>query len=238
MFFKLQQPVSLPSLIQLFINPINSFYPLLWFIHTLFLIFLIFPFFLFVFKKPSVILFLTILLMFLPWMQETPLRTVFFGLPFLAFGYFIKSKINLDDFRLKYNLVVISASLLIFIYFFLKESTLNSSKTLTILSRFILGSSGSLTCLCLASMIAKEKGILTNLTRLIGFYSWSIYLLHPIFESFFRIIYDQIIGRDHSLFLPLALLAISSGLIIPLWIEKNILLRFWVTRKYILGLNS
>jgi hypothetical protein len=76
---------------------------------------------------------------------------------------------------------------------------------------------------------------LGKMLHLIGFYSMSIYLLHTIFSSTVLIINYQLLKTNYFL-LP-AIVAIFAGIFLPLVLEKYVIRKNYVMRKYILGMR-
>ena len=73
--------------------------------------------------------------------------------------------------------------------------------------------------------------------RTMGLYSMTIYLFHPLFESFVRHVLTRILPKNDVLFLASALTAIIAGVLFPLLLEKYVLRRYRLTRKVFLGLD-
>ena len=145
-FFKLQHPMTMNTVIQLFINPLQSYMPLLWFIYTLFIIFLIFPLFLFLFKNETLLLIITLLLMYFPWPSNFCLTNVFSNLPYFSFGYLLASKTDINKISLRRNMVIAILSALLFLSFYFSYPDITDNKYLNIFWKFILGVSGSVMC--------------------------------------------------------------------------------------------
>ena len=100
-FFNLTHPVKLNSLILIFITSKGTYFPLLWFIYSLFIIFIIFPIFQKVLQSKYLIFLVSILLMFIQWPQNFYLKHVFSSLPFFSFGALFLKKINFDHLEKK-----------------------------------------------------------------------------------------------------------------------------------------
>ena len=94
----------------------------------------------------------------------------------------------------------------------------------------------SFLCLCLASVLHQvEKSTISRVLRAAGYYSMSIFLLHTLFESFIRIVFYQLILSGNTKFEPIAVIAVGSGIVFPLLMEKFLLRKRALTRRYIFG---
>lgn len=196
-FVNLKFPVSLQSVITLFIDPFHSYAPLLWFIYVLFFIFLIYPLFRMLTLDHWMILFLFIALnlFFL-----NPHRIIYF-LPFFCLGALFRTfhiKITTPQICFLVICFAISYSLLPDAYIF----------------KFITGATGALV------VIGISQTFSLSIVSKIGTYSMTIYLFHTIFESTVRIILNDIAKSSSIAFIAVALCAISVGVYFPIILEK------------------
>jgi hypothetical protein len=64
----------------------------------------------------------------------------------------------------------------------------------------------------------------------------TIYLFHTLFESTVRIGFLQVFKQMQVPFELIAFVAITCGVVLPLVLEKEVLRKYWVTKKFVLGL--
>jgi fucose 4-O-acetylase-like acetyltransferase len=234
-FYTLRHPVSVNSFMSIFITSKGTYFPLLWFLYSLFIIFTIYPILNLVLRSKFLIFFISILLLFINWPRYFYLNHVFVSFPFFCFGALFSRQIDFDTLenRKLIYLLLIGTILLTFTYFFAMpfiEDLLYIKVT-----KLIIGISGSLTIISLAAIL--NKGLnLNHFLYVIGFYSMSIYLLHTIFSSSISIINYQILKTNY--FIIPALFGITIGIFLPLLLEMHVLRKYPITRKYILGLSS
>lgn len=238
-FFKLQFPVTLNSFLFIFISPLDSFLPLLWFIYTLFLILIIYPFLCFLIKDNTIILLISVLLLYFIGYRTRDLCLVqfFHNLPAFTYGFILaRKKINFDKInpKLLWNILIIAIATFATIYY-LKNISSNSNIQLAI--DLLLYIFGSFACISLSILIYHSNIGIDRYLKIIGIYSMSIYLLHTMFASMVRIVCYQVLQIPTSQFLYGALLAVSLGILLPLLIEKYILRRFLITKRLFLGLG-
>lgn len=234
-FVQLKHPVNYHSVYSAFISPMESFLPSLWFIYTLFIIFLLFPLLCFIARQNSIALcFLVLPGYFFNLPGIFCINMVFAGLPMFTFGYIAgKSKRQLDD--MNSSIAILLSVFGIIVY--LAAHTLQNQVPEK-MSSFLMAVSGSLVCIMLSVIINSLWNGLAISLRLVGFYSMTIYLLHPIFISPVRIGLHSILKLDNSVFLPGAFVAIALGVMCPLLLEKNLFRKNSVSKKYILGLSA
>ena len=234
-FYTLRHPVSVNSFLSIFITSKGTYFPLLWFLYSLFIIFMIYPIFNLVLRSKYLIFFVSILLLFINWPRYFYLNHVFVSFPFFCFGALFPRQVDFDTLENKklIYLLLVGIVLLIFTYFFAMpfiEDLLYIKVT-----KLIIGISGSLTVISLAAIL--NKGLNLNyFLYFIGFYSMSIYLLHTIFSSSVSIINYQILKTNY--FIIPALFGIMIGILLPLLLEIHVLRKYHFTRKFILGLSS
>jgi fucose 4-O-acetylase-like acetyltransferase len=234
-FYTLRHPVSVNSFLSIFITSKGTYFPLLWFVYSLFIIFMIYPILRLTLRSKYLIFFLSISLLFINWPRYFYLSHVFMSLPFFCFGALFSSQIDFDTLenRKVLYLLLIGIILLTLTYFF-AEPFIENLLYLKI-TKLIIGISGSLTVISIAAIL--NKGLnLNHFLYVIGFYSMSIYLLHTIFSSSVSIINYQILKTNY--FIIPALFGIMMGICLPLILEMHVLRKYYITRKYILGLSS
>ena len=79
--FALQHPFTLKSMMNIIINPTESYKPILWYLFTLFLMFIIFTPLLNLIKSDIGLLLLACILMFVPWTKYFCLEKLFLNFP-------------------------------------------------------------------------------------------------------------------------------------------------------------
>jgi fucose 4-O-acetylase-like acetyltransferase len=237
LFFKLKFPVSINSLISIFINPLDSYLPLLWFVYSLFIIFAIFPLFCYSVNYNLVLLGILVMLLYLLGLKTKIfcLDLVFYNLPAFTFG-FIVSFLNIDIDNIKpYQLKIIGIiSIMLFVttYLFKNTGAIND-----LYVDFLIYLFGSIACIALSISIYLANLTITRYLKIMGIFSMGIYLLHTMFSGIVGIIFSQVIRGDNLMFFCGAAIAISIGIILPIILEKYILRKYKITKKLFLGLG-
>jgi fucose 4-O-acetylase-like acetyltransferase len=237
-FIKLDHPLDLQAFIAVFIAPLDSFMPLLWFIYSLFTMMVVFsilhrninPFLL---LAASIILFIAF-----------PYEGMLFSLngtirnfPYFLAGYCLCA-LSVEPERLlrvRGFWPFISVFFLALFYLYSINGQFVDAPQVKAMFNLLLGGSGIALVICLASFL-RQAGI-PRAVRTMGLYSMTIYLFHPLFESFVRHLLTRILPKNDVLFLASALTAIIAGVLFPLLLEKYVLRRYRLTRTVFLGLN-
>ena len=231
-FFNLQHPVKLNSLFLIFITSEGTYFALLWFVYTLFIIFIIFPNIERILHFKSIIFSFFIFLYFIEWPKLFYLNYVFNSLPYFSFGALFLKDYNFDRLSLNLKIFYLFSGLSFFIIAYIPYNNYIYTSYYSRFLRIILGISGSITVIGLASII-NDFNKSFHILKIIGIYSMSIYLLHPLFLGLVRIINYQLLGG--TLYLFPAIFAIILGIIAPIIIERNIIRKYPLLRKYVLG---
>ena len=239
MFFELQFPVNIKSITFLFIDPVNSYVPLLWFIYALFFIFLIYPIMYYSLFKSNLIVLLAVIIINLKFLKYIPpgIAKSFVNMSFFIVGRMIRDRLSFIEKYNKnmYNLIFIFVFLILFLTAFYFKDLYPQIKYIF---NLILGVSGSLLIVNLSILLENRLSFLGNILSSVGFYSMGIYLLHTLFVSSIRLIYYQKVGLYLNLpFILIALVAITFGVLLPLILEKYVLRKYPFSRKYILGIQ-
>jgi len=239
-FFKLDHPIVFTNVISLFLNPVESYMPLLWYIHALFLMFLIYPL-LKHFVKYDIIIITLFILINLLFGHNFPL----IGKAILEFPYFIIGTIfrNIGESRNRIiggKSIQILFSLLSFSLFHMILFELHAVSILSHIWRLLLGISGVISIINISRLLDSKirSNIIKKILMEIGIYSMTIYLLHTFFESLVRISFNQIYVNFPLKFEFVAFIAITAGILFPMFLEKRIFRRNKFTRKYLLGLST
>lgn len=238
--FDLEYPVGLESFYTLLVNPANSYKPLLWFLHALFLIFLIYPLTRNIINNNFFILTMFILL-YIFWGENYPvIGPALVHIPYFIVGVILRESIRFRDRIIWGTWIHAGVSLIIFILMILAETeAMNQSGYISRGFRLMLGISGSICVINISLLIDNKRkaGVERMLLAEIGFYSMSIYLFHTFFQSVIRIGFNQVLTDFPVCFEVIALIAVIAGILCPLFIEKKLLRKNKITRKYILGLK-
>jgi fucose 4-O-acetylase-like acetyltransferase len=230
--------VNAASVWALVSNPVNSYAPLLWFIHALFLIFVFYP------LAEWFLSDLAILLLFVAVDEVFGSKFAFVGnalafLPFFAVGVIIRQSEDSSSGgvggRCKWRHA--AAALAIFAAGCFLEFSGESAFEPGYAFKCMLGVMGSLFVIGVSRMIAASaRGRVRNALLQIGLYSMTIYLFHPLFESAVRVGFARL-SLWHAPFALTALVAIGVGVAVPMVLERELLRRFWLTRTFVLGLT-
>lgn len=236
-FVKLDHPVKVESVYALLSNPLNSYMPLLWFIHALFLIFIIYPLLRLYIDNYLLFVFFIII-------------NSIIGNDFLVFGnslrnisFFIFGVILRENSALTKKLngatfYHILITLFLFITFYYMQKFSYIPKYCGYSMEILIGILGAMLVIDVSHAILKFSNSKTkNVIWKIGYYSMTIYLFHTLFESTVRIGFFQILKNIDVPFELIAFLAVSCGIIFPVIIEKKIFRRFRITKKFILGIS-
>lgn len=228
---KLDYPVDRESMINIVINPVYSYVPLLWFVHTLFIIFVIYPL-LRNFFGNFIIIFITFVISAFFLNSIFLIGNVIYYSTFFIIGVLLKENGRIHRYLANPSIVNLVIAKFIFIVIYIVHN--EEYSYLSYFFKFILGICGSLVIIYFSQFIYLYK-ICNKILLQIGYYSMSIYLLHTLFESTVRI------GLLNFFpFIPfeiIAFSAISCGIIFPLLLEKFILRKSTAGKKYILGIS-
>ena len=240
LFLDLDHPVSLGTVVNVLIDPVHSYLPLLWFLYTIMLIFAIFPLLEALLKRRELIFAVALLAIFFRTTEMFCVDQVLHNTVYFAFGFMLAGSV---DFRKRYPaapIALLAAACVagftlmntVFAGFFLRARALFAIHALAVA---LLGGSA---CVCFALLLerARESAIGRGFDRL-GFYSMSIYLFHPLFSSSVRVVLDRALPAGMVPSGAAIALAIGAGIIGPLLLEKHVLRRISLARRLLLGLS-
>jgi fucose 4-O-acetylase-like acetyltransferase len=234
---RLEYAVDARSMSALLANPVNSYVPLLWFVHALFIIFAIYPLARLILNNLS-ILALTLALNLFLGSNFPVVGNALANLPFFAIGVLLKenkepaAKVMSGDWR------NVFAPLAIFLSTYLVLTLTHNTSQYEYAAEFFLGVMGSLLIINVSNaIVAFSENKLSRVLRQIGYYSMTIYLFHTLFESAVRMGLPKLFTNTQAPFVLVAATAITCGVVFPLLLEKRILRRFWLTKTFVLGLN-
>lgn len=239
-FVKLDYPVTLNSILKLLDNPVQSFVPLLWFVHALLGIFLIYPILRSI-LRPLIILIISLLAAIL--VDSSQISVPFFShairnMPYFAFGVVCIDYLNkINQYTLKFNKIFFLFLVVIIILNFTFQNLTHF--TLEAMSaKYLQGVMGILAVVSLSMALeTRFESAQTRWIELVGICSMSIYLFHTIFESVIRIIFFKYLNIYLIPFSIVALFAIFAGLFVPMFMEVSLLRRSNLLAKLFLGLK-
>lgn len=240
-FVNLDYPVNYQSILNLLTNPVFSFVPLLWFVHALFGIFLIYPIIRAMAQPvPIFVLTLVVAIFVSIFNISIPIFSkAVENLPYFSLGVLFADQI----FRNKFSLLCSSKAFLIstislfFCFIAYTQLVKLSGSNLAFVS-YLLGIIGAIAVISF-SMIAERKisASQTNIFEIFGICSMSIYLFHTLFESAVRIAFTKFLSPSEFHFLLIALIAVIFGLAGPTLIELFILRRSRTFALIFLGIR-
>ncbi len=246
-FVELSHPLNAGSLIALLTTPHISYMPLLWFIHALFLIFVLYPLARRLLGNAPLFA-LVVVVNSITGTGYPVLGNAMANLPFFIAGNMLQEKGAIFGVRpggQPIRLVIPAA------VFALAYALLHPVAVPPLLSHMVavfFGLAGSLFLVNTSHALTHSEigrslpsdaaerpasfGVVKSALLAIGFHSMTIYLFHTLFESSVRI------GLRHSSlpFLLVAAVAIAAGVIGPLFLERLVLRRYRLTRRFLLGI--
>jgi fucose 4-O-acetylase-like acetyltransferase len=232
-YANLEHPVELSGVYALLTNPINSFVPLLWFVHALFLVFAMYPLARMV-SNNAVLLIVLVALDAVFAAASLPFvgNALAYG-PFFIYGVMLQQK-RFSRFSIGLAPTLVASSIFLSIYFASTVQELLPENSYVV--RFCLGVLGSVVVINGSQrLVAFGNMPVVKALIALGYYSMGIYLFHTLFESAVRVGFFQVL-KDDLPFEFVACVAIASGLVFPLMLEKHVLRRISLTRRLILGL--
>ena len=241
LFFEMKHPMTLEHVFIILTDPRESYMSLLWFVYTLFVIFIIYPIIRKYISNNFIILGMFILLNLLPFIDknilytDTVLGDVFKNIPFFIGGIILREYKQLKEISIngKPITIIIYSILFLILYWLLSEFKE------VYYSKFILGVIGSFLIFNISYFMStyySEKNILKMTLLYTGTSSMTIYLFHNLFLGGVKIGFLQILHIPIN-FEIMAIIAITLGIVIPMILEKYIFRKYSIFRKYLLGLN-
>jgi fucose 4-O-acetylase-like acetyltransferase len=236
-FVHFDAPATIHNIYKLLVDPVHSYIPPLWFLYSLFLLFAIYPLARKFINNVSIIL----LLLFINTVFGNDYIILGMALkfmPFFVIGIIARENEKLLNISVRAHCYFALATFVMFFIVYTIQRTINIESAFIYTIKVFLGVVGSLFIVHISHIVTAifDKKISSMLSQ-IGYYSMSIYLLHPLFEYPIRIIYLHIVGYINISFALIAFVAITCGVIFPLLLEKEVLRKYWFTKKYMLGLS-
>ena len=234
-FFTLSSPVAGNILYYIFLNPLGGFSNILWFVYTLFVIFLLFPLLRSMVRNELLLFGVTVLLSFLPWPHVFCLDLAFQYLPFFAAGCLLHKMSFLEDVHPTTGIIL---PLCLYVVFFAVRTHVSSFAPASQAVSIALGVTGSLVCIAVAGLMAGKARFPVETVAALGLYSSGIYLLHTIFMGAAKVSLTQVMHLGTPEFAVIALVMIFAGLVLPMVMEKYLIRRSAVASRFILGVEK
>lgn len=232
----LEHPVDINSIYSLLLDPVNSYMPLLWFVYALFFIFAIYPLLRLILKNTYILLFLLAINVILG-SDFLVIGKALANMPFFVVGVFFRENGELSKMTIRADWFYVFVPLAIFFLAYLMTRLLTNFVFVHgYIWQFFIGVVGSLFVINISHAISTffDKKIKSMLLQ-IGYYSMTIYLFHTLFVSTVRMGFIQLIKNEQIPFELIAFVAITSGVVFPLVLEKKVLRKYWVINKFIFG---
>jgi fucose 4-O-acetylase-like acetyltransferase len=233
----LDHPVDIRTVYNLIVDPLNSFVPLLWFVHALFIIFLVYP------LARRFLGAITIFVMLLIINAVFGSKFLVIGkalanMPFFALGVILRERPRIFAILVDTDNQHLTLSTLIFAAGCLIALPGTNGFPAAYATQVFLAVAGSLFVINLSVAISIRGNDRVRLTlSTLGYYSMTIYLFHTLFESTVRFVFQGISRRTQVAFPLIALTAIALGLVVPVFLEKRFLRKWTITRKFVLGIT-
>ncbi len=231
----LDHPVNLTSFFSVFLSPIKSYMPLLWFMYSLFTMMVALKLFEILISPTVLFVSAVILYVTIPNAGELfSIGATLRNFPFFLAGYISYAYI-MDNDTIEHNNLPWLVSLFLLVLVFSAQKKFNNHLNIysSAALKLILGFLGIYFVAMISASPLVQKRILHLKT--IGIYSMSIYLFHTFFESAIRYIVHAPTVLPLIPFILGAILAITVGISFPLFLEKYLLRKFSATRKLFLG---
>jgi fucose 4-O-acetylase-like acetyltransferase len=233
----LDYPVDINSIYSLLSDPFNSYMPLLWFVHALFLMFVIYPLARLFLNNLSILLLLLVINAVFG-SDYLVFGAALANMPFFVIGIIFRENKKLSKMTISADWRYIFAALMVFSLAFVLRLSVNTESVYWYPIKLFLGVVGSLFVINISHAISSLSGKkIKSVLLQIGYYSMTIYLFHTLFESSVKIGILQVFKNIQVPFELIAFVAIACGVVIPLVLEKELLRKYWVTKKFVLGLE-
>lgn len=238
MFFVLENPLVYSDLYTILVNPILSYIPSLWYLHSLFIIFVIYPILRRFISDVLLLIIFTGLNISLD--RDVSLcGTMLYNIPFFITGIVIRNNEGKLAKWLNFSMSTFSSLMLIFIgACYALKICINRDMSGQYPIIFTAGICGTLIVTIASRKLASsDMPAIRYFLTLMGMYSISIYLFHTLFESSTRIILTQAIRGIQLPFELVLVASVANGLLFPLALEKFLLRKYCMTRRLFLGLH-
>lgn len=233
-FVILEHPVSSDFIFQLLFLPMGGFATFLWFIYTLFIIFMIVPLLERFLNNYLILLVLSIILYFIYMPKVFCLNLVVKYLPFFIVGILIKKTYYKKNHVLIISLVSLDILTMLLTFLSITENGkffLRSGLSLT------TALSVSLAIWWLSKYMIRLK-ILSHSLILLGTYSSSIYLFHTSAMASAKLLLSDFMKINTVCFYISVLIICSIGIAIPILLTEIIFNRSKILSKLFLGVEK
>jgi fucose 4-O-acetylase-like acetyltransferase len=236
-FVNIDNPVNIDNIYALLADPVNSYMPLLWFVHALFVIFAIYPLAR-VFLNNVVILVLLLIINSFLGNDYLLFGKALSYMPFFVIGIITRENAKLAKMIINTNWSYVFILLVLFSLGYMSRLSFDILPVYGHVTGIFLGIIGSLFVVNISYNISTlSANSAKNVIQQVGYYSMTIYLFHTLFASAVRIGFFQGLKNIQVPFELVAFVAVASGVIFPLLLEKEVLRKFWITKKMVLGLS-
>jgi fucose 4-O-acetylase-like acetyltransferase len=237
MVVNIDHPVNIDSVYALLLDPVHSYMPLLWFVHALFFIFAIYPLAR-LFMNNFLILFFLLIINVIFGSDYLIFGNALANIPFFVVGVILKENKKISKMNISEDWRYVVAPLVMFSLTYMIRLSFDIVSVFEYPVHLFLGIAGSLFVINISNFISvfsnkKIKDVLQQ----IGYYSMAIYLFHTLFESTVRIGFLQVFKSTQVPFELVAFIAISCGVVFPLVLEKEVLRKNMITKRFVLGLT-
>lgn len=238
MFFELENPVDHRNLYAILVNPIQSYVPSLWYVHSLFIIFAIYP----LLRRFTSDFWLFLIFIGLNILIDSDMALygkMLHNCPFFIAGIILRNNETILSRWLNGSMFAVSFLALLFTSscYFLKNYFTQDTPG-EYLMVFMAGICGTLMIIMVSRKLAmSDARVIRTLATATGIYSMSIYLFHTLFESATRIVLMQTLRGLKLPFELVLVTAVAAGLIFPLALEKYFLRKNDMTRRFMLGIR-
>jgi fucose 4-O-acetylase-like acetyltransferase len=233
----LDHPVDLESVYALILDPVKSFVPLLWFVHALFIIFVVYPLAR-RFLGATTLLLLLVAINVLFGSKFPVIGKALAHIPYFALGVLLRERPRLFAFAIGPSLKHLLSAAALFAAGCLLALPGTDGFPTNYLVQVFLAVTGTLLVLDSSVALALHGDArVPRALAALGYYSMTIYLFHTLFESSVRVAFLRIAPHAAGAFPVVALSAIVIGIIVPVILEKYLLRRWRPTRKFVLGMS-
>ena len=237
-FFVLENPLVYSDLYTIFVNPILSYMPSLWYLHSLFMIFAIYPILRRFISDVLLLIIFTVLNIGLD-QNVSWSGSMLYNFPFFIAGIVVRNKEETLAKWLNCSMLTFLSLTLIFIgacYALKIHINRDISGQYPII--FTAGICGTLIVNIVSrKLVSSDMPAIRSLLTLMGMYSISIYLFHTLFESSTRIVLTQAIRGFRLPFEFVLVTSVFNGLLFSLALEKYLLRKYYITRRFFLGIH-
>lgn len=240
LFFEMKHPMTIEHVFTILTDPRESYMSLLWFVYTLFLIFLIYPPIKKYLSNNFIILSIFVILNIFFAHSSIIYSSSIIGdvleyIPFFIGGVILRENQRLKELLISGTPLVILVNFILFALLYWLMPVFKE----VYYSKFILGIVGSFLFFNISYFISASTKIplLKNILITIGVSSMTIYLFHNLFLGGVKVGFLQVLKGFPVEFEIIAIIAIVSAIIFPMILENKVFRKYAIFRKYLLGLK-